>query len=131
MWWWVWVLLVLGTLAGAALLARSLWRRGVRLMRALGEAGETLGSVADRATAAAAEAGPPDTSPTIFDDPVVLRERVAAVRRRGADLAARRRERRERVWRRWSDGPSATQQWLAAREREKAGRAGARPRSGA
>lgn len=121
MWWWVWVLLVLGALVGAALLAWSLWRRGVGVLRAVGEAGEAWGSVADRAAAAAAAATPVDTSPTIFDDPVVLRERVAAVRRRGGELAARRRARREAVWRRWAQGPSASQQWLEVRRRDKRG----------
>ena len=38
MWFWIWFVLVLGTLVGAALLARSLWHRVTGTTRAAGDA---------------------------------------------------------------------------------------------
>ncbi|MCZ2261628.1 hypothetical protein, partial [Isoptericola sp. QY 916] len=79
MWGWIWAGLVVATLVGAFFLGRHLWRTGVRALREASRAGEVLGSAADRISAAVAEAEAHrvDTSPTLFDDPVVLRERVA------------------------------------------------------
>ncbi|QAY71021.1 hypothetical protein [Xylanimonas protaetiae] len=119
MWWLIWGVLVVGTLVGAFFLARDLFRTGVRLARAAGDAAEVLGAAAARIgdAAAAAAANPPDTGPTLFDDPVVLRERVTLLR---AARAARADARRERWWataRGWS-----LDAWLADR---KGGREGA------
>lgn len=122
MWWWVWVLLVLGALAAVAALAWMLWRAGVRTLREAGRASETFSVVGERAAAAAQGATPPDTSPTIFDDPVDLSARVADVRRRRAERRGRRRARSERTWQEWATGPSAGESWLRRREVSKESR---------
>jgi len=123
MWGWIWAGLVVGTLVGAFFLGRHLWRAGMRALREASRAGEALGSASDRimASVAEAEAHRADTSPTMFDDPVVLRERVADQRRRRAERAAVRRARQEETWRGWG-----TQAWLDRRTAEKASRAGGR-----
>jgi len=126
--WWVWVLLVVAALVGAAWLARSLWRSGIGLVREAGRAGQTLGSVGERAAQAAAGSVPPDTSPTLFDDPDELRGRVAEVRRRRAERSAARWARQERTARQWSDGAGAVDGWLARRQAQKAAAATASAR---
>ncbi|SKC71103.1 hypothetical protein [Krasilnikoviella flava] len=126
MWGWIWAGLVVGTLVGAFFLGRHLWRAGVRALREASRAGEVLGSAADRMSAAVAEAEAhrADTSPTLLDDPVLLRERVAERRRLKAERVAVRRERQAATWRRWdSEG------WLAARTADKAAHADLRSRT--
>jgi hypothetical protein len=126
MWGWIWAGLVVGTLVGAFFLGRRLWRAGVRTMREASRAGELLGSAADRVSAAVAEAEAHrvDTSPTLFDDPVLLRERVAERRRLKAERAAVRRDRQAATWRRWD-----SESWLAARTADKVSHAGLRART--
>jgi len=126
MWGWIWAGLVVATLVGAFFLGRHLWRAGMRALREASRAGEVLGSATDRISAAVAEAEAHrvDTSPTLFDDPVVLRERVAERRRLTAERAAARRERRAATWRRWQ-----TEGWLAARTADKAAHADLRSRT--
>ncbi|WP_344249833.1 hypothetical protein [Isoptericola hypogeus] len=119
MWWWVWVLLVLAALAGVAALGLMLWRSGVRVLRAAGRASETFGAAGARAAEAADASVPPDTSPTIFDDPADLAERVADLRRRAAARRAVRRERAARTWQAWASGPSSTEAWLERRRAAK------------
>ncbi|MGH3588459.1 MAG: hypothetical protein ACRDQ0_19305, partial [Pseudonocardia sp.] len=82
--------------------------------------GEALGSSGDRISeaVAAAEANRVDTSPTLFDDPTVVRERVAEQRRRRSERSAARRARQETTWRRWDE-----ESWLVRRTAEKAARA--------
>ena len=128
MWGWIWAGLVVGTLVGAFFVGRHLWRAGMRALREASRAGEALGSASDRMAAAVAEAEAhrADTSPTMFDDPVVLRERVADQRRLRAERAAVRRARQEATWSGWG-----TQSWLDRRSAEKAARAGGRPRRAA
>ncbi|MFI2102401.1 hypothetical protein ACH436_03860 [Isoptericola sp. NPDC019693] len=126
MWGWIWAGLVVATLVGAFFLGRHLWRAGVRALREATRAGEVLGSAADRISAAVAEAEAhrADTSPTLFDDPVVLRERVARRRRLKAERSAARRERQAATWRRWGTGS-----WVAARTADKASHAALRSRT--
>ncbi|MGF0116808.1 hypothetical protein ACQFYA_10840 [Promicromonospora sp. Marseille-Q5078] len=123
MWGWIWAGLVVGTLVGAFFLGRHLWRVGVRTLREASRAGEALGSAGDRVSAAVAEAEAHrvDTSPTLFDDPTALRERVAQQRRRRAARATERRARQAATWQRWD-----AESWLSRRTAEKAGRAQAR-----
>jgi hypothetical protein len=104
-WFVVWTLLVLGTLAGAFLLGRHLWRAGTRLLREVSAAGATLGSSGDRISAAVAEAerNRVDTSPTLFDDPVLLRERVRARRLAAAARKAERHARYRATARTWEE----------------------------
>lgn len=117
MWWWVWAVLVVGMLVGAFVRGRGLWRSGVRLAREASVAGAALGSAADRISAAVAEAeaNRPDTSPVLFDDPTVLRERVAERRRARAGRRVVRRERYRGTWSTWTE-----QTWLERRQAEKA-----------
>lgn len=104
MWFWVWTVLVVGTLVGAFFLGRDLWRRAKALGRELARASEVLDRLqarADELTAQAAREAVP-TGPTLFDDPDVLRERVEARRAARADRRAARQARREVVWQRWT-----------------------------
>ncbi|ACZ30801.1 hypothetical protein Xcel_1781 [Xylanimonas cellulosilytica DSM 15894] len=113
MWWAIWGVLVVGTLVGAFFLARELWRKGVALARALGEAGAALGAASERIGEAVEQAQehPVDTSPTIFEDRTVLHERVALLREARAERAEARRARWWGTARGWSlDG------WLADRQ---------------
>ncbi len=120
MWFWVWALLVVGTLVGAFFLGRHLWRAGVRVLREVGAAGRALGSGAERVSLAVAEAETHrvDTSATMFDDVVVLRERVRERRLARAGRRAERRERHRATWDLW-----ARTGWLERRQAEKAANA--------
>lgn len=126
MWGWIWAGLVVATLVGAFFLGRHLWRAGMRALREASRSADVLGSLMDRVSLAVAdaEADRADTSPTLFDDPVVLRERVAERRRLKAERAEARRERRAATWRRWQ-----TESWLAARTADKAAHAELRSRT--
>jgi hypothetical protein len=82
--WWLWTILWIALVTGAAgvlfVVVRSLWRKGMALARELGEAGERLSAIAgelpDRA-----EAGPAPEELAVFRDPAQLRaERIAAGR---------------------------------------------------
>ncbi len=116
MWWWlIWSILVVGTLVGAFFLLRDLWRKGMRLAKALSEASQTFADASARISDAVeqAKANAPDTSPTIFDDPVELRERVTLLREERAERAEARRERRLATARGWSLDAWLTQRKLA------------------
>ena len=116
MWFWVWVLLVVGALAGAFFVGRHVWRAGVRLAREAGRAGELFGSAGDRISAAvdAAETARPDTSPTMFDDRAVLHARVAERRDARAGRRGARLERNRATWQVWTGST-----WLDRRRAEK------------
>jgi hypothetical protein len=116
MWWAIWSVLVVGALVGAFFLGRALWRQGLALARAAGEASHAVGQASARIADAVerAQANPPDTSPTLFDDPTVLRERVTERRQARAARADARRDRWWATARGWSlDG------WLAERQATK------------
>lgn len=103
MWFWVWTVLVVGALVGAFFLARRLWRSVRGLGRELSRASEVaarMGARADELSRALQEAQP-STAPTLFEDPVVLQERVDVLRARRVDRRADRRRRDELVWSRW------------------------------
>ncbi|WP_265521216.1 hypothetical protein [Oerskovia flava] len=103
MWFWVWSLLVLGTLAGAFFLGRDLWRKAVALMREVSHATALLGQAAQTVQTRLQEAAAarPSTAPTLFDDPDDLRARLDEVRAERAGRRAQRRIRDEAVWERW------------------------------
>lgn len=103
MWFWVWTLLVVGTLVGAFLLARRLWRSVKALGRELSRASQVAAQMSARADELSRrlEAEQPSTAPTLFEDPVVLRERVDVLRADREERRADRRRRDEQVWARW------------------------------
>lgn len=103
MWFWVWTLLVVGTLVGAFFLARRLWRSVKGLGRELSRASQVAADMSARADelSRALEEAQPSTAPTLFDDPVVLQERVDLLRAERAERRVLRRRRDEQVWSRW------------------------------
>ena len=103
MWFWVWTLLVVGTLVGAFFLARRLWRSVKGLGRELSRASQVAADLSARADelSRALEEAQPSTAPTLFDDPVVLQERVDLLRAERAERRVERRRRDEQVWSRW------------------------------
>ncbi|ARU54039.1 hypothetical protein CBR64_18540 [Cellulosimicrobium cellulans] len=103
MWFWVWTLLVVGTLVGAFFLARHLWRSVKGLGRELSRASQVAADMSARADelSRALEEAQPSTAPTLFDDPVVLQERVDLLRAERAERRVQRRRRDEQVWSRW------------------------------
>ena len=103
MWFWVWTLLVVGTLVGAFFLARRLWRSVKALGRELSRASQVAADMSARADelSRALEEAQPSTAPTLFDDPVVLQERVDLLRAERAERRVLRRRRDEQVWSRW------------------------------
>jgi biopolymer transport protein ExbB/TolQ len=102
-WFVVWTVLVLGALVVIALLLRRLWRQAVALGRQLAEASEVLARLADQVEALQATSGrdPDLTAPTLFDDPEVLRARLAALRDSAAGRRAERAERATRTAAGW------------------------------
>ncbi|WP_146901410.1 hypothetical protein [Cellulomonas aerilata] len=93
LWFIVWTVLVLATLAGAFWLGRDLWRKSRALLAELERAGRVVGELGDRAEAltAAAEAQP--LHHDLLGDPDVHRARLAALQ---AARAARRAQRQLR-----------------------------------
>ena len=79
LWFSVWTVLIVATLVGAFLLARSLYRSGRALLAEIARGGDLLGQVADRAAelAAAADAGAAP-APVSLTDPEPARARRAA-----------------------------------------------------
>jgi len=103
MWFWVWTLLVVGTLVGAAFLARDLWRKAKALMEELGRAGDVAGRASERVGEAVARAAETSSAPlpTLFDDMTVHYERVSAQRAVRVERRAARRARNEATWQKW------------------------------
>lgn len=103
MWFWVWTLLVVGTLVGAAFLARDLWRRARALMAELSRAGDIAGRAAERIGEAAARASETASAPmpTLFDDMTVHYERVSVQRAARAERRGVRRTRHLATWQKW------------------------------
>lgn len=101
LWFTVWTLLVLGTLAGAFFLGRDLYRKGKRLLAELDRASQVFAEVAERSEERAAAL--PLTTPVPVDltDPEPARARRVL----GAEATARRRAarqaRHETAYARW------------------------------
>lgn len=107
-WFWValWTVLVVGTLLGALLLARWLWRSFTRLLAELDRAEERHGPAMIRLDAALDAAGAASDDggrgPSMFaDDLTTHHARLAAVREAGRVRKAARRERQRVTWDRW------------------------------
>ncbi|WP_028048380.1 hypothetical protein [Cellulomonas sp. URHD0024] len=103
LWFSVWTLLVLATLAGAFFLGRRLWRSGVALGKELGRAAEVLGQLAVRVDELqrAAEALRPETGPTVLADPGEMYDRYAELRVAAAGRRVVRANRRAATRRAW------------------------------
>ncbi|WP_426595834.1 hypothetical protein ACPPVS_09375 [Cellulomonas sp. McL0617] len=103
LWFSVWTVLVLATLAGAFFLGRRLWRSGTALARELGHAAEVAEQLAARVDElqAAAAALRPDTGPTLFADPAQMYDRYAELRVAAAGRRVARSDRREATRRSW------------------------------
>lgn len=94
MWFWIWFVLVLAALAGAALLARSLWRRLRRTVRTGGEALGSLERFAERVDALdGVPVGPVPRGVDVFADAAGRHDLAELVRSRRAERRSRRRAR--------------------------------------
>ena len=92
-WFFVWTALVLGTVGGAFLLGRDLWRKGKALLAEVGRAGDLAAAFADRTDELTAAAQTPPPKHDLLTDPAVPRARRRGLR---AERAARREVRQER-----------------------------------
>ncbi len=102
LWFLVWTVLIVGSLVGAFLLGRDLWRKGVALMRELGRAAEVLSVLSERmAELSDAAAALPAARPQLLDDPGQHRATVDRLREERAERAAARAGRREATYARW------------------------------
>lgn len=95
LWFVVWTVLVLATLAGAFWLGRRLWRSLVALGAELARAGEVATLLADRTAELeeVARARQGEVRPALGTDPDALRVRVEELRAVRRTQRARRRER--------------------------------------
>lgn len=105
LWFSVWTVLVLATLAGAVVLGRRIYRSGRALLAELGRASDLLGQVADRAAELSAATDDAPLAPVDLVDPAPARARreltAAATERRRAARAERHEAARAR-WRSFS-----------------------------
>jgi len=95
----VWVVLVLGTLVGAFLLGRDLWRRGRALVVELERASAVLGELAEHASTLAEQAQEAERAARAVREAVLLpepREARARWSRLRAEAEVRRERRRAR-----------------------------------
>jgi hypothetical protein len=99
LWFTVWTVLVVGTVAGGFLLDREVYRSGRRLVDELDRASATFDTLSQRVEALAGTWSTP--APVDLLDPGPARERMAQVRARQAARRARRAERHARTYRRW------------------------------
>lgn len=103
MWFWIWVVLALGTVAFTLWLARLLWRQVTGLFHMAGECPDRLGTTMTESTARAEElvAARPGRVPALAEDPVDVLDRANRVRRERRERALHRRRPRPGVYRRW------------------------------
>ena len=101
LWFTVWTVLVLATLAGALWLGRDLWRKGKALLAELEHVGDLVEQMADRADelTAAAEAAPPTHD--VLGDPDEHRARLVELRSARAVRRAERDARHAMTHARW------------------------------
>src|SRR5699024_3183697 len=101
LWFGVWTVLVLGTIAGAVLLGRHLWRSFRALMHEVGRSGEVLGQLEHTIAELDRQRGEPTFLPDLTAD-AATREQWRQRRRENlAARAARVRARRSRTLERW------------------------------
>ncbi len=95
LWFIVWTVLVLATLAGAVLVGRRLWRAAVGLGREVARAGEVAERLGARTAEleAQARAAGVEIRPALGRDPQELRDRVEELRAVRREHRAGRRER--------------------------------------
>jgi hypothetical protein len=93
LWFSVWTVLVLATLAAAFWLARDLWRKGKALVADLQHLADLAGQMADHADRLAAQAGTEPLTHNLLDDPAEHRRHLTTLReargRRRAEREAR------------------------------------------
>ena len=94
----VWTLLGLGTLAGAFLLGRDLWRKGKALLAEMARAGEVAGAHLDAGGPAAVESS---TGSRPLSDRAAHRARVVELRAARAVRRVARQDRHERTVLSW------------------------------
>jgi hypothetical protein len=100
-WFVVWALLVIGALVFVALLLRKLWFQAVELGRQLAVASDVAVRLADQVEALQAAAEREPTRATLFDDPDVMRARIAELREAARGRRAERAERTARAAAGW------------------------------
>lgn len=93
-WWVVWSVLVVGTLVGAFLLGRALWRKFRALVAELHEASEVLGRLAEHASTLAEQAQEAERAARAAREAVLIPE-PAEARDRWSALRAEARVRRD------------------------------------
>lgn len=101
MWFWMWTLLIVGTLAGATVLARALWRKVRAVGHAMGELGNAISGVESRTVSQPRLWSHPRPATALGDVEAALEYRdqreVARFTQRGLRLA------RNRVrWQQWN-----------------------------
>ncbi|MFI6427699.1 hypothetical protein [Promicromonospora sp. NPDC050880] len=105
MWFWVWALLIAGSLVGAFFLARSLWRSAKGLLEELGRASARFAESADRLQEAADQAreaaSTQHAGPSLFDDVTIHYQRVNAQRAARGERREARRARHVATWQKW------------------------------
>lgn len=101
LWFTVWTLLVLSTLAGAFFTGRDLWRKAKALLAELGRAGEVAAALSERADRLAAAAPAHQASPDLFTDRYLHLERLSILRGERAGRRELRRLRDEGIVRGW------------------------------
>lgn len=79
LWFTVWTVLVLATLAGALWLGRDLWRKGRSLLAEVQRAGDVVSAMADRADELTAAQHRPLTH-DLLTDPATHQEHLAGLR---------------------------------------------------
>lgn len=101
LWFTVWTVLVLATLAGAFVLGRDLWRKGRALLAELERAADVVATLAERADALtdAAPTAPPRRD--VVSDPAVHREHLAELRRIREQRRTQRGDRHAVTFARW------------------------------
>ncbi len=103
MWFWIWSGLVVATLLCAAWLGRRLWHSLKALGTEAGRASALMAEASDRVADLTERmaAAQPSTAPTLNDDPVVLRARVAELRSVRLESRSQRRRRHMGTWESW------------------------------
>ncbi|UZN05203.1 hypothetical protein [Cellulomonas sp. S1-8] len=93
LWFIIWTVLVLGTLAGAYVVGRRLWRSAVALGHELGRASDVAAQLTARAAELEEQArtARQDEPPALGRDPQELRDRVEQLRGVRREQRARRR----------------------------------------
>jgi len=105
MWFWVWTLLIVGSLVGAFFMARYLWRSAKGLMQEVGRASRRIGESSDRlqelSERAREVASTQHAGPSLFDDVTIHYQRVNAHRVARAGRKEVRRARNVATWQKW------------------------------